>query len=413
MNYLAFILSNPRFLAYGFMMLFFSGFGQTYYFGPYTDSVRQSFNLSHGDIGLLFSLATGLAGLLMMWAGRKIDDMDLRTFTFLICVTLIAGCFSMSTANSIPTLMLAFFLLRISGQGLMMHASFTSMARYFDKERGKAISIASFGMALAQATFPVLAKTLNSEFGWRGAWHYSALFLTVTLIPMMLWLLVGHKERHEAFLRDNEEGGHGAQQKSGWARRVLLRDVRFYLMFPSAMTMPFILTGFIFHQQHVARLQDWPLGLQPKAFIAFAGVAFVCSIIAGPLVDRLGARKMIAWNTLPFMAGMVALAVTSHPIAAWLYLGLSGITLGFGIPAGAAFWTEMFGPRHVGSVRAIMSSFGMLATALSPYVMGLAFDHGASVSLLAWLSAAYLGSSAVLVWLVVYKYWERPHLEKA
>lgn len=412
MNYLAFILSNPRFLAYGFMMLFFSGFGQTYYFGPYTDSVRQSFNMSHGDIGLLFSLATGLAGLLMMWAGRKIDDVDLRTFTFLICVTLIAGCFSMSTANSIPALMLGFFLLRISGQGLMMHASFTSMARYFDKERGKAISVASFGMALAQATFPLIAKSLNSNFGWRDAWYYSALFLTVTLIPMMLWLLVGHKERHEAFLRDNEDDQHGAQQKSGWTRRVLLRDIRFYLMLPSAMTMPFILTGFIFHQQHVARLQDWPMGLQPKAFIAYAGVAFVCSIVAGPLVDRVGARKMIAWNTLPFMAGMAALALTSHPIAAWLYLGLSGITLGFGIPAGTAFWTEMYGPRHVGSVRAIMSSLGMLATALSPYVMGVAFDHGASVSLLAWISAAYLGSSAVLVWLVVYKYWDHPHLEK-
>ena len=59
-----------------------------------------------------------------------------------------------------------------------------------------------------------------------------------------------------------------------------------------------------------------------------------------------------------------------------------------------------------------MSSFGMLATALSPYVMGVAFDLGASVSLLAWISAGYLGSSAVLVWLVVYKYWDQPHLEK-
>ncbi len=413
MNYLAFILSNPRFLAYGFMMLFFSGFGQTYYFGPYTDSVRQSFGMSHGDIGLLFSLATGLAGLLMMWAGRKIDDVDLRTFTFLICVTLIAGCFSMSTANSVFTLVLSFFLLRISGQGLMMHASFTSMARYFDKDRGRAISVASFGLALAQATFPLLAKSLNANFGWRDAWHYSALFLTLTLIPMMLWLLVGHKERHEAFLRDNEEGAQSKQLKSGWTRRVLLRDIRFYLMFPSAMTMPFILTGFIFHQQHVANLNGWPLGLQPKAFIAYAGVAFLCSVIAGPLVDKVGARKMIAWNTWPFMAGMISLALTDHQIAAWLYLGLSGITLGFGIPAGTAFWTEMYGPRHVGSVRAIMSSCGMLATALSPYVMGVAFDHGVSVSQLAWVSAAYLGGSAVLVWLVVYKYWDQPHLENS
>lgn len=409
MNYLAFILSNPRFLAYGFMMLFFSGFGQTYYFGPFTDSVRADFNLSHGEIGALFSIATGLAGVLMMWAGRKIDDVDLRLFTFLICVTLIAGCFAMSGANGIATLVLGFFLLRISGQGLMMHASFTSMARYFDKERGKAISVAAFGMTIAQAVFPWVAKTLNVEFGWRMAWYWSGVFLTVTLVPMMLWLLMGHKERHEKFLRESEEGLHGAAPRSGWTRNVLLRDIRFYLMFPSAMAMAYILTGFIFHQQHIARLEGWPPGLQPKAFIAFAATGFICSVIAGPLVDRFGARRMIAWNSVPFMIGMISLALTSHEIAAWLYLGLAGITLGFGIPVGTAFWAEMYGPRHVGSVRAIMGSMGMLATALAPYTMGIMFDHGVSVAALALGSALYIGFSSVLVWLVVTRYWERPN----
>ncbi|MBI1181690.1 MAG: MFS transporter [Alphaproteobacteria bacterium] len=408
MNYLAFILSNPRFLAYGFMMLFFSGFGQTYYFGPYTADVREAFGLSHGEIGLQFSLATGLASLLMMWAGRKIDDVDLRLFTFMICVALIAGCFTMSGAHSMPTLILAFFLLRLSGQGLMVHASFTSMARYFDKERGKAISIAAFGMTASQAVFPFLGETLNRAFGWRDAWYWSAIFLTLTLIPMMLWLLTGHKERHEAFLRDTEEGQAGS--KSGWTRRVLLRDPRFYLMIPSSLAMPYILTGFIFHQQYIARLQGWAGDLQPKAFVAFAASGFVCSVIAGPLIDRLGARRLIAWNLLPFLAGMLCLAVIDHPAAAWLYLGLSGITLGFGIAVGTAFWSELHGPRHVGSVRAIMGSLGMLATAASPYTMGVLLDQGVTVHALGLGSAAYLGVGSVLVWLAVTRYWEQPHL---
>jgi MFS family permease len=411
MNYLAFILSNPRFLAYGFMMLFFSGFGQTYYFGPYTDSVRQDFGLSHGDIGALFSVSTGLAGLLMMWAGRKIDDVDLRMFTFLICVTLIAGCFSMSGANSVATLVLAFFLLRISGQGLMMHASFTSMARYFDKERGKAISVAAFGMTVGQAVFPWLAKTLNVEFGWREAWYWSAVFLTVFLVPMMLWLLTGHKERHEEFLRSSEEGQTGP--RAGWTRRVMLRDPRFYLMFPSAMSMPYILTAFIFHQQHIAQLQGWPPGLQPKAFILYAAMGFVFSVVAGPLVDRYGARRLIAWNAVPFMLGMLSLVATDHPAAAWLYLGLSGVTLGFAIPIGTAFWTEMYGPRHVGSVRAVMGSVGMLATALAPYTVGVMFDAGLSVAALAGGSALYIAASSVLVWLAVHRFWDRPAVEDA
>jgi hypothetical protein len=80
MNYLTFILSNPRFLGFGFVMLFFSSFGQTYFVAEFVAVLLVEFDLSHGDVGLFFSAATLLAGGLMAWIGRKIDDVDLRLF---------------------------------------------------------------------------------------------------------------------------------------------------------------------------------------------------------------------------------------------------------------------------------------------------------------------------------------------
>ncbi len=409
MNYLAFILSNPRFLAYGFLMLFFSSFGQTYFFGPFTNSIRMDFDLSHGEIGLLFSVSTGIAGVLMMWVGRKIDDVDLRLFTALICAGLIAGCFAMSAATNVVTLLFAFFLLRLSGQGLMMHASFTTMSRYFDKERGKAISVAGFGIAAAQAVFPGIARIMDTELGWRDAWQFSAVFLTLFLIPLMMWLLTGHGERHEKFLEESEEGQAGGMAKNeAWVRTVLLRDIRFYLMFPASMAMPYLFTGLIFHQQFVADANGWSYDLQPAAFTAFAGVGFICSIIGGPLVDRFGARYLIPFNSIPLILGISMLAITNDPIAAWLYLGLAGVTLGFGIPIGGAFWTEMYGPRHVGSARAIMGALAMIATALAPYTMGLLFDSGVSVEAVAIGAVIYMIVGLVLVWLMVFRYWSQP-----
>ena len=409
MNYLAFILSNPRFLAYGFLMLFFSSFGQTYFFGPFTNSIRTDFGLTHGEIGLMFSISTGFAGVLMMWVGRKIDDVDLRLFTGIICGTLIAGCFAMSAASNIITLMIAFFLLRISGQGLMVHASFTSMARYFDKERGKAVSVAGFGIAAAQAVFPGIAHALDSELGWRDAWQMSAIVLTIFLIPLMLWLLTGHGERHQQFLQESEEGqAADPHSKDGWVRNVLLKDIRFYLMFPGSMAMPFLITGLIFHQQFVADANGWSYDLQPAAFTAFAGVGFICSIIGGPLVDRFGARYLIPFNSIPLILGIATLAITTEPIAAWLYLGLAGVTLGFGIPIGGAFWTEMYGPRHVGSARAIMGALAMIATALAPYTMGLMFDAGVTVETVAIGGVIYMIGGMILVWLMVFRYWVQP-----
>lgn len=409
MNYLAFILSNPRFLAYGFMMLFFSSFGQTYFISRFNDDLRAEFGLSHGDVGFLFSSATFVAGLLMMWIGRKIDDVDLRMFTSFICAGLIAGCFMMATAEGVALLFVALFLLRLSGQGLMMHASFTSMTRYFEKERGRAISIASFGISAAQAVFPYLAYILILQFGWREAWQNSAVFLSIFLIPLMLWLLTGHGERHRQFIEETEEGREAAAGTTkGWVRRFMLRDPRFYLMIIPALAMPYLMTGFIFHQQHLSRAKGWPEDLLPQTFIAFSAVSFVVSILAGPLVDRFTARRLVPFNTVPVAIGFLCLALFDQQASAWIYMCLSGVTLGMGIPIGGSIWAEMYGPRNIGTVRAVTGSIFMMATALAPYTMGELIDIGISMNTMAYGGVVYIVMGISMVTLMVVKYWDWP-----
>lgn len=414
MNYLAFILSNPRFLAYGFMMLFFSSFGQTYFVSRFNDALRAEFGLSHGDVGFMFSSATFVAGLLMMWVGRKIDDVDLRFFTSVICAGLIAGCFMMATAQGLVLLFVALFLLRLSGQGLMMHASFTSMVRYFEKERGRAISIASFGMSGAQAVFPYLAYAMILEFGWRGAWQNSAVFLSVVLIPLMLWLLTGHEERHRQFIEESEEGREAAAGRTkGWVRRFMLRDPRFYLMMLPSIAMPYLVTGFIFHQQHLSRVKGWPDDLLPQTFIAFSAVGFFMSVIAGSMVDKFTARRLVPFNTVPVALGFLCIAVYDQQAAAWGYMCLAGVTLGMGIPIGGSIWAEMYGPRNIGTVRAVTGSIFMMATALAPYTMGLLIDAGVSMEAIAYAGVVYIVFGIMMVSLMVVRYWDWPEqLEK-
>lgn len=409
MNYLAFILGNPRFLAYGFMMLFFSSFGQTYFVSRFNDDLRAAFDLSHGEVGFMFSSATFMAGLLMMWVGRKIDDVDLRFFTSVICAGLIAGCFMMATAQGLAVLFVALFLLRLSGQGLMMHASFTSMARYFEKERGRAMSVASFGISAAQALFPYLAYGMILQFGWRGAWQNSAVFLSIVLIPLMLWLLTGHGERHRQFVEESEEGQEASAAKTkGWVRRFMLRDPRFYLMIIPSLAMPYLVTGFIFHQQHLSRVKGWPDDLLPQTFIAFSAVGFVVSILAGSMVDKFTARRLVIFNTIPVAFGFLCIAAFDQQAAAWAYMCLAGVTLGMGIPINGSIWVEMYGPRNIGTVRAVIGSIFMMATALAPYTMGLLIDAGVSMDAIAYGGVAYIALGIMMVTLLVVKYWDWP-----
>ena len=51
--------------------------------------------------------------------------------------------------------------MRFSGQGLMSHTSTTSISRYFDKSRGKALSTIWFGLSTAEFILPVFITYLN------------------------------------------------------------------------------------------------------------------------------------------------------------------------------------------------------------------------------------------------------------
>ena len=71
-----------------------------------------------------------------------------------------AACFLTITAGHVIVLVFAVFLLRQFGQGLMSHAALTSMARHFERDCGKAISIANLGFPTGQAAFPIIAVSV-------------------------------------------------------------------------------------------------------------------------------------------------------------------------------------------------------------------------------------------------------------
>lgn len=56
--YLRFVLHHRRLLAFGLLTAALSGFGQTFYLGLYNAALRESFDLTHGGLGLVYGVAT-------------------------------------------------------------------------------------------------------------------------------------------------------------------------------------------------------------------------------------------------------------------------------------------------------------------------------------------------------------------
>ena len=200
MNYFRFIQKYKRFLAFGMLVALFSSFGQTYFIGLFSAEIRAAFALSHGDFGLIYSAGSLAAGVFLIWLGRYVDRLDLRLWIALLCVAAVAACIVMGLAPSVIILAVALFLLRLTCQSLLSHTYMTSMARYFDSGRGKAISIAMLGHPIGEAIFPLITVTLLAFLGWRDVWLIYAAIGAVLFLPIVLWLLRGHGERHRDYL---------------------------------------------------------------------------------------------------------------------------------------------------------------------------------------------------------------------
>ena len=405
-TYPGLIRRHGRFLGFGLSLTFLSSFGQTFFISLFNDSIRAEFGLSHGSIGATYSLATLASGFTLAWVGGRLDSSDLKKFTAVLCAALGAAALGMAFTAGIGSLLVVFFLLRLTGQGLLSHTALTSMARYFERGRGKAMSIAGLGFPLGEAILPLLTVAALGTLGWRETWLIVAGFTVVVALPGTLVLLLGHGERERRLRsrlaeatnrqRMEPEAGPGQPSPRQWTLGEVVRDRRFGLILPAVVAPGFIVTGFFFHQNHLVAVKNWTPEWFATCFAVFAVGQLVTGVASGPLVDRYGGRRLLALFTLPMGMGLILLAAASPAwVAAGFMLGL-GITAGLGPTVVGAMWAEVYGVVHLGSIRAMAQSVMVFGTAASPVLMGVLIDRGVTMDAMAWGGVAWVTLAAVL-----------------
>ena len=398
-DYLAFAGRHHRFLAFGFLLTFASSAGQTFFVGLFGPSVRAAFELSHTAWGSLYLIGTLASAVCLPWTGQLIDRLDLRLFVAMVLLGLAGACFVMSAAHSIILLAFAIFLLRQMGQGLATHAAATSMARYHGPDRGKALAIASVGIALGEAVLPLLAVLAIASLGWRQTYAWTGLAILLFLLPVSLWLLRGHRQRHEQHLQlqqDTKAVDHQAADDQ--TRGQMLTTLRFYLILPAFMAPPLIMTALFFHHLTLAEGKGWTATWMTGQYWVFALCSIAMSLASGPLIDRFSAIRVMPLFLLPLTMALILLTPATSPF--WLipYLALLGLTAGLAFTGFGALWAELYGAKHLGAIRSLASAIGVFASALGPVSAGLLLDEGVTMETIALGFAAYcLGATLLLV----------------
>jgi MFS family permease len=398
-RYLDFLAENSRFLAFGFLMALCSSYGQTFFISVFSGEIRNEFGLSHRTFGLIYSAATLLSGLCMIWAGRQIDRIDLRSFSTAVCMGLVVASILTGWTTSVVMLGVAIFALRLSGQGLMSHTSMTAMARYFEQDRGKAISIANLGFPAGQALFPVIGVALAAAIGWRNTWFVLAFILAAVLMPLLLWLLRGHGERHTRMLVRTAEtsAGKGLSQQVQWSARQVRRDPRFWLVAPGVLGLSFVGTGIVFHQVHLVEFKGWSLTWFAANYTSMAVATVITALIVGPMMDRISAMRMTPYFQVPALLSLLFLAIADGLWVVPVYMVLYGLSIGMSRVVISALWAEWYGVRHLGAIRALVAAMMVMASAASPVLFGWMIDRGITMNTILFMSTGYTAISIVLI----------------
>ncbi len=375
-EYLRFLVEHRRLLGFGLLAAALSGFGQTFFVSLFSEPIREAFGLGHGGFGLVYGGATLASAAAVIWLGRVLDRVDLRLFAAATLLGLAAGAALLGVAGHVALLLLALFLLRLCGQGLMTHMAFSSMARYFDSRRGRALGLAALGLPTAEALLPSSAVALMALLHWQQVWLAVAAALVLAGLPALLALLRGHGERRRRIERLADEAPAG----SGWRRRDVLRDRRLWRYLPAAVAVPVAVTFLFFHQVHIAEVRGWPLTLMASSFTGFAAAHVTGLLLGGPWVDRISARRALPLALLPITGGLALAAVVAEAWVVPAYMALTGLSAGLSAPAINALWAELYGIHNLGGIRALAHAAMALATALSPPLTGGLIDWGVPVS---------------------------------
>ena len=398
-RYFRFIGENKALLGFGLLMAFGSSFGQSFFVGLYQAPLREAFDLSASGFGAAFSAVTLVSAAILPWTGRVIDQVSLRTYTAATILILACAALTLAFNTYFVLFVVALFVLRHVGQGLMSHTSSTAMGRYFTANRGKAVTIASTGYSLGEALFPAMALAVIALVGWRLSWAIHGATLILVFLPLALWLVWREPAHEKSRPTGNTASGTHPNLTAtrDWTRAEVMRDPRFYVLIPAMMAPAFILTGFFVHQGFLASSKDWPVELVAAGFSTFAIVKLVSSLFVGPFADRFGFRPLMALYMVPLALSMLSLALIDANIGVFLYFGLAGLSTGGAMAVGGLLWPELYGTRHLGAIRSLSTSLMVFSTALAPVTFGALIDWGVSAKGIAFISLGYAGIAVAML----------------
>ena len=384
---------NKKIIIFGFIFTFFSSFGQSFFLGLFNSPIRNELGITHGQFGNIYAMATIISSVLLIWVGKKIDEYQIFYYSFFVIILLFLSSLFFSFINSIFLLAIGIFLMRFSGQGLMSHTSTTTISRFFEKSRGKALSTIWFGLSSAEFILPVFVTYFFVIYSWRTVWQGIAIII-ILFLPIVIFNTIRSVKLES---REKDQNPKINLKIKSWRRIEVIKDFRFYIVSLNMLAMPWVATGVFVYQSFITESKMWGIYTIPKAFMVYSITSIITLFFSGFLVDKFTSRKLIPLMNIPLLFAMLVLFYYEQEISAFIFLGLIGVSNGLANVLGSSTWAEIYGVKYIGSIKALTTALMVFSTAFGTALFGALIDRGYDIENIALIAGIYIIVSLVLL----------------
>ena len=166
------------------------------------------------------------------------------------------------------------------------------------------------------------------------------------------------------------------------------------------LAMPWIATGVFVYQSFITESKGWGTYVIAQSFMVYSVLSVITLLVAGFLIDKFTSRKLLIFMNIPLLISTIVLMYFDISFSAFLFLGLIGISNGLANVLGSSTWAEIYGVRHIGSIKALTTALMVFSTAFGTALFGLLIDTGFSIEQVAQVSFIYIAIATVLLFFV-------------
>jgi MFS family permease len=375
-------------------VMIFVTYGLIYSYGVFFKPIAAHFQWDRSAVSLIYALAVIIRGAAAIGTGWLADKYGPGKVMFFCGLVMAAGYLLSSQVGNLWQFFFTYAVIEAIGMSGAWGICTAVPARWFTKNRGLALGIATAGSGIGTLLIVPFAERIVSSYGWSQAFVICGIGAGVLMAAAAL------------FLRNPPARPVPAGEKpappDGMTTREALKDPRMWLI---TMAFFFFFFGSQIIMVHlVNHATDVGItALAAATFMSVIGAVSVFSrIAAGVITEKTGLYKVLMLTCLILAAVFILLIFARAPWSFYLLAVLFGIPYGGEVTLIPLVTARFFGTRAMATLMGISIFITGFGGALGSWFAGWIYDITQSYN---W--AFITGAAACLVSIVMVFYLQR------